>query len=187
MTVRAIRLTTPLKDADLKDLKIGDKVLLSGEIYAARDAAHKRLVELIRKNKPLPFDPKGAVIYYTGPTPARPGQIIGSCGPTTSSRMDAYMADILSAGIKATIGKGGRSPEVRELQKKHRAVYFSAVGGTGAILSENVTKVELVAWEALGAEALRRLTVKDFPVIVANDLAGNDLFLEARTRWAKKV
>lgn len=187
MTVRTIRLTTPLKDADLKGLKIGDRVLLSGEVYTARDAGHKRLVKLIHEGAPLPFNPKGAVIYYTGPTPAREGQIIGSCGPTTSSRMDAYMEDIVSAGIKATIGKGGRSAEVREIQKKYGAVYFSAVGGTGAILSENVTKVELVAWEDLGTEALRRLTVKDFPVIVANDLAGGDIFLEARAQWSKKI
>jgi len=187
MTVRTTHLTTPLKDADLKNLKIGDRVLLSGEIYAARDAAHKRLVKLIREGAAIPFDPKGAVIYYTGPTPAREGQIIGSCGPTTSSRMDAYMDDILSAGVKAAIGKGGRSAEVREIQKKHGAVYFSAVGGTGAILSENVVKVELIAWDDLGPEALRRLTVKDFPVIVANDLAGNDIFLEARAHWSKKI
>lgn len=181
-----VHLTTPLKDEDLAALAVGDEVLITGDLYAARDAAHKRLVKLIREKKPLPFDMRGAIIYYVGPTPAPEGRVIGSCGPTTSARMDAYLDDVLSAGVKATIGKGGRSPEAREAMKRHGAIYLSAVGGTGAILSRNVVKVELVAWEDLGAEALRRLTVKDFPAIVANDLKGGDIFIEGRKRWARK-
>ncbi len=186
MTSRIIQLKTPLEEDDLKRLKTGERVLLSGEVYTARDAGHKRMVQLIRDGKALPFDAEGAVIYYVGPTPPHSGMVIGSCGPTTSSRMDAYLDAVLSAGIKATIGKGCRSSEAYEAMTRHGAVYLAAVGGTGAILSENVTGVEVVAWEDLGTEALRRLTVRDFPVIVACVPAGNDIFSEGRMKWSRE-
>lgn len=186
MMTRTVKLTTPLKESDLRNLRTGDTVLLWGEIYTARDAGHRRLVEMIREGRALPFNPRGAVIYYVGPTPPPPGAVIGSCGPTTSSRMDAYLDDILSAGIKATIGKGCRSPEAYEAMRRHGAVYLAAIGGAGALLAEHVTGVEPVAWEDLGTEALTRLTVESFPAIVAYDLDGNDIFEEGRREWARK-
>lgn len=186
MTPRTTKLTTPLKENDLKTLRTGDMVLLSGEVYTARDAGHERLVRLIHEGRKPPFDPKGAVIYYVGPTPPHPGMPVGSCGPTTSSRMDAYLDVVLSTGIKATVGKGCRSPEAYDAMRKHGAVYLAAIGGTGALLSGHVTGAEVVAWEDLGTEALQRLTIKDFPVIVAYDLAGNDIFGEGRRKWARR-
>ena len=174
--MKTISLTTPFSDDDVRALRVGDEVLVSGEVYALRDAGHRRLVELIRAGKPAPFEMKGAVIYYVGPTPAPEGMVIGSAGPTTAARMDAYMPEILAAGVKATIGKGRRSAGVIELMKKHCAVYLAAIGGTGALLSGHITAVETVAWEDLGTEALRRLVVKDFPAICANDAEGNDIF-----------
>ena len=169
-------LQTPLSDADLADLKAGDSVRISGVIYTARDAAHKNLVELIEAGKPLPLELKGQVIYYVGPTPAKPGGVIGSAGPTTSGRMDRYTPLMLEQGMKACIGKGLRSAEVKAALKKHKAVYLAAVGGAGALLSKRVLKSETVAYPELGAEAIRRLEVADFPATVINDIYGNDLY-----------
>jgi fumarate hydratase subunit beta len=170
------RLTTPLDDDTVKKLKSGDKVLLSGIIYTGRDAAHKRLVDLVEKGEDLPLDLKGQVIYYVGPTPARPGRPIGSAGPTTSYRMDAYTPALLALGLKGMIGKGNRSPEVIEAMKKHGALYFAATGGAGALIARRRKSSRVVAYEDLGPEAIRRLEVEDFPVIVINDVEGNDLY-----------
>jgi len=175
----SIKIQLPLKDADLERLRAGDHVLLSGVIYTARDAAHRRMVAALEKGEPLPFDVRGQVIYYVGPTPARPGRVIGSAGPTTSMRLDPYTPALLKAGLKGIIGKGARGPAVREALKKHKAVYFLAVGGTGALLSQRIKKVDIIAYEDLGTEAVRRMEVEDFPAIVVNDTCGNDL-LEAR-------
>jgi fumarate hydratase subunit beta len=174
----SIKIQLPLKDTDLERLRAGDHVLLSGVIYTARDAAHRRMVAALEKGEPLPFDVRGQVIYYVGPTPARPGRVIGSAGPTTSMRLDPYTPPLLEAGLKGIIGKGGRGPAVREALKKHKAVYFLAVGGTGALLSQRIKKVDIIAYEDLGTEAMRRMEVEDFPAIVVNDIYGNDL-LEA--------
>ncbi len=171
-----IKIKTPLTEDVLKKLKAGDEVLLCGTIFTARDEAHKRLLELLRRNKKLPFDIKGAVIYYTGPTPAKPGQIIGSCGPTSSYRMDKYTPELLKRGLKATIGKGCRSKGIVAAMKKYKAVYFAATGGVGALISQCVKKSEIIAFADLGCEAVYRLEVKDFPLIVINDIYGNDLY-----------
>lgn len=169
-----INVKTPL--SDVEKLKVGDKVLISGILYTARDAAHKKFIELINQGKDLPFDIKGQIIYYTGPTPARPGMIIGSCGPTTSSRMDSYTPQLLERGLKGMIGKGSRGKEVIDAIKRYKAVYFLAVGGAGALLSKTVKKVEIIAFPELGPEAVRRLEVEDFPAIVAIDCFGNSVF-----------
>src|SRR3972149_3995022 len=170
------KIILPLKDSDIENLKAGDRVLLSGVIYTARDAAHKRLIDLLDKGEKLPFDVKGEIIYYVGPTPAKPSFVIGSAGPTTSGSMDAYTPRLLSLGLKGTIGKGQRSPEVIEAMKKHKAIYMAAVGGAAAVIAKTIKKAEVVAYEDLGAEAIRRLTVEDFPAIVVNDIYGGDLF-----------
>jgi len=170
------RLTTPLTDSDVEGLKAGDKVSISGVIYTGRDAAHKRLVELLDEGKELPFDPRGQIIYYVGPAPAKPGEAIGSAGPTTSYRMDAYTPRLIEAGLKGMIGKGSRSKEVVDSIIKHKAVYFAAVGGAAALIAKRIKKKELVAYEDLGPEAIFRLEVEDFPVIVANDVKGDDLY-----------
>ncbi len=169
-------LRAPLSDEDILGLKAGDNVLISGVIYTARDAAHKKMVELIEKGKALPIPLKGEVIYYVGPAPARPGQAIGSAGPTTSGRMDAYTPTILEQGMKVCIGKGLRSAAVKKALKKHKAVYMAAVGGAGALLSKRILKSEVVAYPELGAEAIYRLEIKDFPATVINDAYGNDLY-----------
>ncbi|MDH4226632.1 MAG: Fe-S-containing hydro-lyase [Deltaproteobacteria bacterium] len=170
------KITTPLSDADVEKLKAGDKVLISGVIYTARDAAHKRLIELLDKGEKLPFDLKGQLIYYVGPTPEKPGEVIGAAGPTTSGRMDAYTPRLLELGLKGTIGKGQRNDAVLEAMKKHKAVYFAAVGGAAALIRKSIKKAEIIAYEDLGAEAIRKLTVEDFPAIVVNDCSGGDLF-----------
>ena len=180
------RLKTPLKDEDLEPLKIGDTVLLSGVVYTARDAAHKKLVELLKKGEPLPFDIKGAVIYYVGPAPAKPGYAIGSAGPTTSYRMDPYAPYLLDIGLKATIGKGGRSQEVIDSMVKNKAVYFAAVGGAAALIAKSIKKAEVIAYEDLQSEAVRRLEVEDFPCIVANDIYGNDLLKEGVEKYREE-
>jgi fumarate hydratase subunit beta len=172
----AVRLTTPLTGDALEKLRAGDRVLITGVIYAARDAAHKRFLELLDKGEPLPFPISGAIIYYVGPTPARPGEVIGAAGPTTSARMDDYTPALLSLGLKATIGKGERSPSVVEAMRKHRAVYLAAVGGAAAVIRKCIKKAEVMAYEDLGPEAVRRLTVEDFPAVVVNDIYGGDLF-----------
>lgn len=182
--VRTVRLSPPLTDGDVSKLQIGEKVLIDGSIYAARDAAHKRLLELIDAKKDVPFPLKGQIIYYVGPTPPRPGRPVGSAGPTTSCRMDIYTPRLIELGLKATIGKGPRAPAVIEAMKKFKAVYFVAIGGTGALLGRQVVKSEMIAFEDLGTEAIRRLTVRDFPALVANDVAGRDLFREAVAKYA---
>ncbi len=179
------RITPPLTDEDVAQLRIGDKVLITGYIYTARDAAHKRLVELIEKNEPLPFDIKGQIMYYVGPAPAKPGYVIGSAGPTTSYRMDPYTPQLLKLGLKGMIGKGQRGEAVKEAMKKYKAVYFEAVGGAGALLARRIKSVEIIAYEDLGPEAIRKLYVEDFPVIVANDMYGGDLFLEGKMKYRK--
>lgn len=182
----AIRLKTPLSSEDVEKLKAGDRVLINGIIYTGRDAAHKRLTDLLKEGKDLPFDLKGQVIYYVGPTPAKPGQVFGSAGPTTSYRMDAYSPLLMERGLKGMIGKGMRSDAVKEAMKKHKAVYFAATGGAGALLAKRVKKAEVVVYEDLGPEAIRRLEVEDLPVIVVNDIYGNDLYLEGAKRYRKQ-
>lgn len=179
----AISLKTPLTDKDVEKLKVGDRVLLSGVIYTGRDAAHKRLFDLLKEGKELPFDIRGQIIYYVGPTPAKQGQVFGSAGPTTSYRMDAYAPTLMEKGLKGMIGKGMRSESVKEAMKKHQAVYFAATGGAGALLGKKVKKAEVVAYEDLGTEAIRRLEVEDLPVIVINDVRGNDLYIEGEKKY----
>lgn len=170
------KIQLPLTNEIIQDCHAGDAVLLSGEIYTARDAAHKRLVALMDQNDPLPFDLKGAVIYYAGPCPKKPGQIINSCGPTTSGRMDKYAPRTLERGLKGFIGKGPLAPAVIDAMKQQVAVYFIATGGAGALIAQCVTKAEPIAFEDLGAEAILRLTVKDLPVIVGIDCYGENLY-----------
>ncbi|GFZ32813.1 hydro-lyase, Fe-S type, tartrate/fumarate subfamily, beta region [Clostridium zeae] len=170
------KIIMPLTDEKVLDLKAGDTVLISGTIYAARDAAHKKLIELIENNKELPIDVKDSVIYYVGPTPAKPGEVIGSAGPTTSYRMDSYTSQLLNLGLKGMIGKGLRNNEVVESIIKNKAVYFGAIGGAGALISKCVKKNEIIAYEELGAEAIRRLEVEDLPVVVIIDSKGNNLY-----------
>ena len=158
---------------------------MSGVIFTARDAAHKRLAEAIAKGEPLPFKIKGQTVYYMGPSPARPGKVIGAAGPTTSSRMDDYTPPLLKAGMKAMIGKGGRSQKVRDAIKKHRAVYLVTFGGAGALISKSIRKAEVIAYPELGAEAVMRLEVEDLPAIVAADMSGGYLFDEARAIYRK--
>jgi fumarate hydratase subunit beta len=179
----SIKIQLPLKDADLERLHAGDHVLLSGVIYSARDAAHRRMIASLEKGEPLPIDVRGQVIYYVGPTPARPGRVIGSAGPTTSMRLDPYTPALLEAGLKGIIGKGGRGPAVREALKKHKAVYFLAVGGTGALVSQRIKSVDIVAYEDLGTEAVRRMEVEDFPAIVVNDIYGDDLLETGKAQY----
>jgi len=173
----------PLTDETLKDLRAGDNVLLTGTIYVARDAAHKRMVEALEQGKPLPFDIRGQTIYFMGPSPAKPGQVIGSAGPTTSGRMDSYSPRLIVEGLKEMIGKGMRSQAVKDAMKKYKAVYFAAIGGAGALISKSIKKSEVIAYEELGAEAVRRLEVEDFPVTVINDIYGGDLYQEGKARY----
>ncbi|MBN1161818.1 MAG: Fe-S-containing hydro-lyase [Dehalococcoidales bacterium] len=177
------KIALPLTEKDIENLKSGDSVLLSGVLYVARDAAHRRMVESLDKGETLPFDVKGQTIYYMGPSPAPPGKIIGSAGPTTSARMDAYTPRLLTAGLKGMIGKGVRSLEVKEALKKHQAVYLAAVGGAGALISRTIGKSEVVAYPDLGPEAVLKLEVKDFPATVINDIYGGDLYVEGKKRY----
>ena len=169
-------ITLPISDADVSRLSAGDRVLLSGEMFVARDAAHKRLYDAFCRGESLPVDVGGETVYYMGPSPAREGRVIGSAGPTTSTRMDKYTPTLLSLGLKAMIGKGRRSPEVVEAMKKYNAVYFAAVGGCGALLSKCIVASEVVCYDDLGTEALRKIKVRDFPCIVAIDCRGNGLY-----------
>lgn len=171
-----VHLKTPLKDKELVNLKVGDKVLISGKIYTARDAAHQRLVELIEKGEKLPFPLQGAVIYFVGPAPAPPGKPIGSAGPTTSYRMDPYSPILLNAGLKAMIGKGPRSQKVIDSMVKNKAVYLAAIGGAAVVMAESVKSANIIAYDDLGPEAVRELVVEDFPAFVANDIKGNDIY-----------
>lgn len=170
------RITTPLTLDKVRELKAGDNVLLSGYIYTSRDAAHKRFIELIENGKELPFDVKDSVIYYVGPSPTKPGNIIGSAGPTTSYRMDAYTPKLLELGLKGMIGKGKRSPEVIEAMKKYGGVYFVSIGGAAALTAKCVEESTLIAYEDLGSEAVRKLKVKDMPIVVVIDSHGNNLY-----------
>ena len=181
----SMNVSTPLTDDVIREMRIGTKVLLSGAIYTARDAAHKKLVDLITGNKSLPLNLQGSVIYYVGPSPAKPGSVIGAAGPTTSYRMDPYTPLMLDNGIKGMIGKGFRSEDVIESMKKNCAVYFGATGGAAALLSKSVVEAEILAFEELGPEALRRLTVRDMPLIVINDCYGKDLYREGVREWSR--
>jgi fumarate hydratase subunit beta len=178
--------TTPLSDADVESLKAGDRVRISGVIYTARDAAHARLFPLLEKGEKLPVDVKGTIIYYTGPTPPRPGDAIGSVGPTTASRMDKFTPALLQAGLKGTIGKGYRGQTVKDALVRHRAAYFGSIGGAGAVLSQFVKKAEIVAYEDLGTEAIRRLEVEGFPAIVLYDCHGGDLYQDGQREFARE-
>jgi fumarate hydratase subunit beta len=179
-----VYLSTPLADRVVERLRVGDRVYLSGTIYSARDTAHLLLVQAIHDGKPLPIDVAHQVIYYMGPTPAKPGQPVGAAGPTTSSRMDPYAPALLAKGLKGMIGKGPRAGRVKEAIVRHRAVYFVAIGGAGALLAKSILSAEIVAFPRLGPEALRRLEVKDMPLIVANDMHGGDLFEQGIEKYA---
>jgi len=182
---QAIRLTTPLTSADVEKLRIGDRVILTGVIFTARDAAHKRLIQLLETGESLPFDLQGQVIYYVGPSPAKPGRPIGAAGPTTSYRMDAYAPELISRGLKGMIGKGARNQAVKDAMQQHKAVYFAAIGGAGALMAQSILSAEVIAYPELGPEAIRRLEVKDFPVIVVNDTHGGDLYVEGVKTYAR--
>jgi fumarate hydratase subunit beta len=178
--------TTPLSDADIEQLKAGDRVRITGVLYTARDAAHGRLWPLIEKGEKLPIDVKGQIIYYTGPSPARPGDVVGSIGPTTASRMDKFTPALLQLGLKGTIGKGYRGQPVKDALKQHKGVYLGAIGGAGAVLSRFIKKLEVVAYEDLGTEAIRRLEVEGFPAIVVNDCHGGDLYQDGQKAYARE-
>ena len=179
-------ITTPLTDADVESLKAGDRVRISGVIYTGRDAAHARLFPLLEKGEKLPVDVKGAIIYYTGPTPPREGDAIGAAGPTTASRMDKFTPALLAAGLKATIGKGYRGQPVKDALRQHKAVYLGSIGGAGAVLSQFIKKAEIVAYEDLGTEAIRRLELDGFPAIVLYDAHGGDLYQEGQKQYARE-
>lgn len=177
---------TPLTNELLEKVRIGDKLSITGILYTGRDAAHKRLVALLQKNEPLPFDLQGQIMFYVGPSPAPPGKPIGSAGPTTSYRMDPYAPMLLNAGLKAMIGKGPRSQPVIESMKKNKAVYLAAIGGAGVIAAEAIKKAEIIAYEDLGTEAIHKLHIENFPCIVANDIHGNDLYNEGIKQYQRQ-
>lgn len=183
--MQEIILTPPVTDGDIEQLKSGDRVFISGYIYTGRDAAHKRLVELLDAGSALPFDITGQIIYFVGPTPAPPGRPIGSAGPTTSYRMDAYSPRLIACGLKGMIGKGGRSADVVAAMKKYKCVYFAAVGGAGALISTCIKSSEIIAYEDLGPEAIRRMHVEKLPVFVINDIYGNDLYQAGLKQYAR--
>ena len=184
-SIEPVRLETPLERRDLEPLESGDVVLLHGVVYTARDAAHARMKDDIENGEPLPFDPEGQIIYFTGPAPARPGSVLGPAGPTTASRMDPFSPLLIERGLKGMVGKGARSEEVKWSMREHGCVYLGAVEGTAALLADRVKEAEVVAYEDLGPEAVRRLVVEDFPVVVINDLRGGDLYIEGRARWRR--
>ncbi|MFN2168099.1 MAG: Fe-S-containing hydro-lyase [Anaerolineae bacterium] len=181
-----MKIKTPLTEQAIAQLHAGDKVSITGTIYVGRDAAHKRLVAALDAGEPLPFDPQGQVIYYMGPAPAKPGDPIGSAGPTTSYRMDPYAPRMMEAGLKGMIGKGNRSAPVREAMQEYKAVYFGATGGAGALIAKSITDAEVIAYEDLGAEALRRLQVEDFPAIVVNDIYGGDAYQDGLKEYSRE-
>jgi fumarate hydratase subunit beta len=181
------RINTPLTDEVIESLHSGDRLLLNGIIYTGRDAAHKRLVELVDKGEPLPIDIRGQILYFVGPTPPKPGEVIGSAGPTTSGRMDAYSPKLLDLGLKGMIGKGLRNEAVKDALKRNKAVYLGATGGAGALLAQRIVSSRVVAYEELGPEAIRELEVVDFPVVVINDMHGGDLYVEGREKYERKV
>ena len=185
MSVETVNLTTPLGMRDIEPLSSGDVVLLHGVLYTARDAAHARMKQATERGEQLPFDPEGQIVYFTGPAPARPGSPLGPAGPTTASRMDPYSPLLIERGLKGMVGKGARSEEVKRSMREHGCVYFGAVEGTAALLADRVREAEVVAYEDLGPEAVRRLLVREFPVVVINDLRGGDLYSEGRERWRR--
>ncbi len=178
-------LNTPLSDEIVEKLHAGDKVVISGTILVARDAAHKRMVEALDRGEKLPVDVKGQVVYYMGPSPTKPGKVIGSAGPTTSGRMDKYAPRMMAEGLKGMIGKGLRAAPVKDAMKKHKAVYFAATGGAAALIAQRIKKAEVVAYEDLGAEAMLRLQVEDLPVIVVNDMYGGDAYEEGKKQYQR--
>ena len=180
-----MRVTTPLTDDTIEQLHAGDRVTITGTIYVARDAAHKRMIEALDRGDSLPFDPRGQIVYYMAPSPAKPGKPIGSAGPTTAYRMDPYAPRLLEAGLKGMIGKGNRSSDVRDALQKHRGVYFAAIGGAAALIARSIKEAEVIAYDDLGAEAVLRLTVEDFPAIVVNDIYGGDAYEEGRKRYQR--
>ncbi len=184
-TEQPVALTTPLSEQEVKALHAGQRVLISGVIYTARDAAHKRMTDALAAGEELPFDVRGQVIYYVGPTPTPPGRVIGSAGPTTAGRMDRYTPALLARGLRGMIGKGPRSEEVKEALRRYGAAYFGAIGGAGALLSRCIVSAEVIAYEDLGAEAVRRLVVEEFPAVVINDCHGGDAYLGAKLKWRR--
>ncbi len=180
------KITSPISPDVVESLRAGDQVLISGIVYVGRDAAHKRMVEALDRGDPLPFDIRGQTIYYMGPSPTKPGKVIGSAGPTTSGRMDAYTPGMLAAGLKAMIGKGLRSQAVKDAIKEHKAVYLASTGGAAALIAKAIVKSEIVAYEELGPEAILRLEVKDFPAVVINDCQGGDLYQEGKSKYTMK-
>ncbi|MCF8011560.1 MAG: Fe-S-containing hydro-lyase [Clostridiales bacterium] len=184
--MKQVNLTTPLKEADIAKLRIGQRVLFNGIIYTGRDLAHKRLFELLEEGKELPINLKEQVIYYVGPSPAKPDQVIGSAGPTTSGRMDVYTPELLARGLKGMIGKGKRSPEVINAIKEYKSVYFAAVGGAAALISKSIKSCRVAAYPELGPEAIHELVVENFPAIVVNDILGGDLYEEGKKIYAVK-
>lgn len=182
-----LNIKSPIDEETVKSLKAGDQVFITGVIYTARDAAHKRILEALDKGEKLPLDLANQIIYYMGPSPARPGQAIGSAGPTTSGRMDSYAPRIMAAGLRGMIGKGNRSQAVKDAMKEYRAVYFAAIGGAGALISQSIKKAEVIAYEDLGAEAIRRLDVESFPATVINDIYGGDLYEQGKAKYQVKA
>jgi fumarate hydratase subunit beta len=180
-----VRIRAPLSDDDVRELRAGDVALVSGAVYAARDAAHKRMIEDLEAGRGLPFDPRGQILYYVGPTPARPGNVTGSAGPTTASRMDRYTPALLDLGLKAIIGKGGRGPAVREALQTHVAAYLAALGGGGALAARRVRGQRVIAYEDLGTESVREIDLDDLPAWVINDAAGADYYAEAARPWRR--
>lgn len=181
-----MKLTTPLTDETVEQLHAGDKVSITGVMYVGRDAAHKRLVTALEAGEPLPFDPRGQMIYYMGPAPAKPGEPIGSAGPTTSYRMDPYTPRMLEAGLKGMIGKGNRSLPVRQAMQKHKAIYLGATGGAGALIAKSIKSATVIAYDDLGAEALLRLEVEEFPAIVINDIYGGDAYEDGLKQYNRE-
>src|SRR5581483_8792841 len=182
-----IHLTAPLTDDDVAQLRVGDHVKFYGTIYTARDAAHRRMIQAIEEGKDLPIDVRGQVIYYVGPSPARPGRVVGSAGPTTSMRLDPYTPPLLDRGLKAIIGKGGRGSMVKQSLQDHKAVYFIAIGGAGALLSQTIKELEVIAYEDLGMESVKRLRVEGFPAIVCCDMYGGDLLLAGKEQYRQQA
>ncbi len=182
-----MKLTTPLTDEIVEKLHAGDRVEITGTIFVARDAAHKRLVDALDRGEKLPTDLNGQVVYYMGPSPTKPGKVIGSAGPTTSGRMDRYAPRLMEIGLKGMIGKGLRAAPVKDAMKKYKAVYFAATGGAAALIAQRIKKAQVIAYEDLGAEALQKLEVEDFPAIVVNDIYGGDAYEDGKKQWARKV
>ncbi len=182
-----MKISAPLNDEIVAKLRAGDRVMIDGVIYVGRDAAHKRIVEALDSGEKPPFDLAGQIIYYMGPAPAKPGQVIGSAGPTTSGRMDAYSARLMAEGLKGMIGKGSRATPVKEAMQRYKAVYFAAIGGAGALIAKAIKKSETIAYEELGAEAVLRLEVENFPVIVVNDIYGGDIYDQGKAEFGREA